>query len=57
MDKHLEELKNTVKAMDAEERKAVLSCIPAGEILEHLQSEYKKIQDKIAKVEAVVNDK
>lgn len=56
MNKHLEELANTVKAMDVDERKVVLSSIPIDEILEHLHSSYAKMKDKVSRLEAIVNE-
>ena len=48
------ELKTMIKAMDKEERAAVLSCIPTDEILEHICDDYSKLKDTVSKIEAII---
>ena len=56
MKNHFEELEERIKALDAEERKVVLASIPTGEILEHLQTSYARLHDKIGRLEAIVKE-
>ena len=53
MNGHYEELMNTIKAMDKDERAIVLSCIPIVEMLEYVNESYSKLQDIISQIETI----
>lgn len=53
MNGHYDELKNTILAMDKDERAIVLSCIPIVEMLEYVSDSYSNLQAIISKIESI----